>query len=95
MGSQAAGAVLDPLRRVAEIPATPISQGIQGAIAEQAAKGFRIRPLMAGEILAGFMLKEIVIRHIPPQTTFQGNFSGGWTANSISTPVFGWRNFSR
>ena len=63
MGAQTIGAVLDALGSIAEIAPAFVPQGVQGAIAEQAAEGFWIGTGMAGKILALFVLEEIVMAH--------------------------------
>ena len=64
MGPQAVGAVLDALFRITEAASAPVSQGIEGAIAKDAAEGFRIGTFMAGKIFTLLILKEIVVTHI-------------------------------
>ena len=65
VGFQAARAVLDAVFRVGKAAAAPVAQGIQRAIAKQAAEAFRICALVARKILTFFILKKIVICHIP------------------------------
>ena len=48
MGPEAMGTVLDPVCRIAEAPPAPVAQGVQGTVAEQAAKGLGIRPRVTG-----------------------------------------------
>ena len=64
MGAQAAGAVLDSLFVIGKAAAAVIPQGIQGAIAKQAAELLRVRPGMAGKILTFLVLKKIIMAHI-------------------------------
>ena len=64
MRNEASGAILDPLFGVSEITAALITQGIEGAIAEQATEIFRIYAFVAGKIFAGCILEEIVVCHI-------------------------------
>jgi hypothetical protein len=64
--NQTAGAILDPIFRVAKITATLIPQGIQRAKAEQTIKILRVRTLMAGKILTLPVLKKVVIGHLKP-----------------------------
>jgi hypothetical protein len=59
----AAGAILDALFYIRKIAATLITQGIQGAVTEQAAEIFRILALVAGKIFTGTVLEEIVVCH--------------------------------
>ena len=65
---QASGAILYPAFRITEIPSAPVSQGIQGAVTEQTAEGFRIRFPMTGKIFAFLILKKIIVTQvlIPP-----------------------------
>jgi hypothetical protein len=63
MRPQAIAAILDAIFRIDEVSAAFIPQGVQWAIAEQAAEGFRIRALMAGEVFALLMLEKIIMRH--------------------------------
>ncbi len=63
MGNQAIGAILDTLISISKTAAAPVTKDIQRAIAEQAAKGFRTRPRMAGKILTFSVLKKIVVRY--------------------------------
>ena len=91
--AQATGAILDAALHIAKIAAALITQRIQGAITKQTAEGFRVCPLMAGEILTLPVLKEIVVRH-GNQTSFHGYFSGGRWVNSMAFPVLGWQNLS-
>ena len=64
VGKQAAGAILNAVFRVSKIAAAAIAQGIQRTVAEHTVKAFLICALMAGEIFAGGMLKELIIVHI-------------------------------
>ena len=66
MGPEAPGTVLDALFRIAEIAAAAIPQGIQGAVAENAAKGLGICTLVTGEVFTFPMLKKIIICHRNP-----------------------------
>ena len=52
MGERAAGAYLSAIGMIDKIPAAPIAQNIERAVAEQAVKVLRVCPLVAGEILA-------------------------------------------
>ena len=63
VGPETAGAVLDSFVRIPEAAPALLSQSIQGAVAEQAAKAFRICALMTGEILTFPVLKKIVMAH--------------------------------
>ena len=63
MRNQAAGAILNSLFCIGKISSAFISQGIEGAIAEQAAEILRVCALVAGEIFAGAVLEEIVVCH--------------------------------
>ena len=77
VGPQASRAILIAALCIGEFAAALIPQGIQWAIAEQAAESFRIRTLMAGKIFTFPVLKKIVIRHnisskYENQTTVQG-----------------------
>ena len=63
MGLQAIGAILNTTLRIGKAAAAAISQGIQGAIAKQAAEFLRVSTGMAGKILALLMLEKIVICH--------------------------------
>jgi hypothetical protein len=60
---QTAGAILDPIFRVAKISATLIPQRIQRAVAEKAIKILRICAFMAREKFTSPILKKIVICH--------------------------------
>ena len=64
VGLQALGAVLDAVFRVCKAATTFVAQSVQGAVAEQAAEGFRISAWMTGEIFALLVLEKIVVRHI-------------------------------
>ena len=64
VGAQTAGAVLDSFFIIGKATAAVIPQGIQGAIAKQAAEPLRIRPGMAGKILAFLVLKKNIMAHI-------------------------------
>ena len=66
MGLQAIGAILNAIGQIPECAAALVTQGIKGAIAEQAIKILRVRALMAGEIFTFPVLKEIVITHRIP-----------------------------
>ena len=63
MGTQAVGAVLDPIGRIAKAAAALIAQSIQGAIAEQTAEGIRVCAPVTGEIFAILILKKIIMGH--------------------------------
>ena len=63
VGDHAVGAILDALFGISEIATTIASQGIQGAIAKQAAEVFPVFALMAGKIFAGTVLEKIIICH--------------------------------
>ena len=63
VGPQAGRAVLDPLFCVPEIAPAPISQGIQGAVAEHAAKVLRVSTLVAGKIFTFPILIKIIMAH--------------------------------
>ena len=63
VGLQALGAVLDAIFRVCKAAAAFVAQGIQGAVAEQTAEGFRVSALMAREIFALLVLEKIIVRH--------------------------------
>ena len=63
VGTQAIGAVLDAVFRIGEMTATLVPQGVQGAIAKQAAEALRVSTFVTGEIFAGFILKKIEICH--------------------------------
>ena len=63
VGLQAAGAVFDSLFGITEIAAAVFAQAVQWAVAEQAAEPLRVSAFVAGEIFAGFVLKEIIVRH--------------------------------
>ena len=64
VGTQATGAVLDPVFGVCKPTSATISEGIKRAIAKQAAKFLRICTLMAGEVFTLFMLKKFVVFHV-------------------------------
>ena len=55
VGKQAKGTVFAAGGKIPEIAAAFFSQGIQGAIAEQAVEVIRIRALMAGEVFTVFV----------------------------------------
>ena len=77
VGPQAGGAILDTGLRVGVIAAAVFTQGIEGAVAEDAAEGIGICARMAGEILAGFVLEKIVICHwITSSKLVPGEFIG-------------------
>lgn len=63
MRAQAVGAILEPLRSIGEITAAVFSQGVQRAIAEQTAEGFRVCVFVAGEVFTCFVLKKVIIGH--------------------------------
>ena len=58
MGNQAVGAILDAVLGIGKIAAAFVAQGVQGAVAEQAAEGIFVLYLVAGEIFAFFVLKK-------------------------------------
>lgn len=58
MGKAAAAAILVPVVQVAKISAAPVSQNIEGAIAEQVVKAFRLVSGVAGKIFALLVLKK-------------------------------------
>ena len=60
VGTQARGAVFDAVRGIDEIAAAVFPQGVEGAVAEEAGEGVRIGILVAGEVFAIAVLKEIV-----------------------------------
>ena len=60
---QTIGAVLDSLGIIAEVAAAFFSQGIQGAVAEQATEGFRVCAGMTGIVLTFLILEKIVMTH--------------------------------
>ena len=64
VGSQAAGAILDPIFRIAKSAAAAVAKTIQRTIAEKAAEGFRIRSMMAGKIFTFSVLKKIIMAHV-------------------------------
>ena len=61
--NQAGRAILNTLFGVRKITAASVTQCIQWAIAKQTAKIFSIGTLVAGKILAGAVLEEIVVCH--------------------------------
>ena len=60
---QTGRAVLDPLFCIPEISPAPISQGIQGAVAEHAAKALRVSALVTGKIFTFPVLIKIIMAH--------------------------------
>ena len=56
-------AILDAAIGVSKIAAALISQSIQGAKAEQAAKAFFIRSCMAGKIFTCTILEKFIVFH--------------------------------
>ena len=66
VGTETVGAVFDTVGQVAETATAFVTQGIQGAIAKQTAKGIWIRPRMTGEIFTFPVLKKIVMSHVTP-----------------------------
>ena len=64
VGDQTVGAVLDAILRIGKIAAAFVAQGIQRAVAEQAAEGIFIFYLVARKIFAFFVLKKVVVGHI-------------------------------
>ena len=60
---QTGRAVLDPLFCIPEISPAPISQGIQGAVTEHAAKTLRISALVTGKIFTFPVLIKIIMAH--------------------------------
>ena len=60
MWQLAVGAVFDPLLSDLKVPAAFFPQRIQWTVAEQAAEGLRVRPGVAGEILALYVRKKFI-----------------------------------
>ena len=58
VGVQTAAAVLASVREDRKAPAASLSQGIEGAIAEQVVKAFRLVSGVAGKIFALLVLKK-------------------------------------
>ena len=78
VGPQAGGAVLDAVFCVGKIAAAVFAQGVEGAVAEDAAEGLRVGVLVAGEVFTLFVLEKIVMCH--GVTSFElipGEFVGG------------------
>ena len=63
VGAQAIGAVLDAVFGVGKIAAAVFAQSVEGAVAEDAAKGFGIGVLVAGEVFAFFVLEKVIVGH--------------------------------
>ncbi len=63
MGPQAARAVLDAVFGVGEIAAAVFAQGVEGAVAEDAAEGFWVGVGVAGKVFTFPVLEEIVVWH--------------------------------
>ena len=61
VGTQAAGAVFDPVFCICKVAAAAVCQAVQGAIAEQAAESLRICTCMTGKIFAFLILKKIIM----------------------------------
>ena len=70
MGNQAVAAVFDAIFKICKISAAFVTQGIQGAVTEKAAKVFLIYALVTGEILASRVLTELIVFHL--YTSVQG-----------------------
>jgi len=64
MGTDAAGAILEPISRIAEAAAAPVTQCIQRTIAEQAIEAIFPNPLVTGKVFAVPVLKKFVMLHI-------------------------------
>lgn len=65
MGQKAVGAVLNSTFCITEIPAALLSQSVQGTIAEEAVKVFRIGSFVAGEIFTLFMAEIRIFFSLP------------------------------
>jgi hypothetical protein len=57
---QAIGTVLDTFIRIDAVAAAAVTEGIQGAVAEQAVEIITAFYFMAGKVFAGCILKEFV-----------------------------------
>ena len=90
MGAQTAGAVFDTVFGVGEIAAAILTQSVEGAVAEDAAKSFRVGILVAGEVFTGFVLEKVVVWH--GFTSFElvpGKFIGRGSGESQLLAGFG------
>ena len=76
VGAQAGGAVLDTGFGIAEVAAAVFAQGVEGAVAEDAAKGLRVGVLMAGEVFTFFVLEEVVSHWITSFKLVPGELIG-------------------
>ena len=63
VGAQATRAVFDAVLGVGEATAAVFSQGIEGAVAENAGEGFRVGILMTGEVFTLLVLEKIIMCH--------------------------------
>jgi len=63
MGTQASGAILDPIIRILKVSSASVPQGIQRTETEQAAEALMIRPQVTRKIRTIFILEKIVICH--------------------------------
>lgn len=88
MRSQAGGAVFDALFGVAVIAAAFVAQAVQRAVAEQAAKAFRIGGWVAGKIFTLFILKEIVMCHNFTDSAWEAPLSMVMPAEEAAFPFF-------
>jgi hypothetical protein len=63
VGTQTFRTIFDTGLCVGKVSAALISQGIQGAVAEQTTEGFGVCLLMAGEIFTLLVLEKIIMGH--------------------------------
>lgn len=90
MGPQAIGAVLDAVFGVDEIAAAVFAQGVEGAVAEDAAKSLRVCSGVAGEVFTCLVLEKVVIGH--KFTSFElvpGEFIGRGSGEGQGLAGFG------
>lgn len=63
MRTQAVGAILKPVGGIGDITPALVTKGVQGAIAEDTAKGLGISARVTGKIFTGCMLEKVIIGH--------------------------------
>ena len=76
MGPQTSGAVLDAIFGIGVIAAALVAQGVEGAVAEDAGEGFRVRTGVAGEVFAVAVLEEIVGHGVTSHELVPGELVG-------------------
>ena len=63
VGAQALGTILDAIVCIGELTAAFVTQGVEGAVTEQAAESFRVCIFVTGEIFTFLVLEKIIVGH--------------------------------